>query len=306
MNDPKPLRSKTTKVRFGPAGVHLFERQSGLNVLMDEIQVPLSAWSPAPRQVSIALTNACDLACDYCYAPKMRASLDFDRLTTWLTDLDAGGAIGVGFGGGEPTLYTRLAELCRWVHQKTALAVTLTTHGHHLSDTLIHAIAGSVNFIRVSMDGIGPTYEELRGRPFDTLLQRFSSLQGKIPFGINYLVNSRTLPELDRAVALAYEIGATEFLLLPEQVVRGKGGIDQVTMLQLGECVRDYRGTIRLSINEGNSEGLPTCYPFAAESGILGYAHIDALGTLKRSSYEATGVPILADGIMAALQRLAL
>jgi hypothetical protein len=50
------------KVRTGPDGVHLFDRNSGLNVLFDEALVPKHRWSRAPRQVSIALTNACDLA----------------------------------------------------------------------------------------------------------------------------------------------------------------------------------------------------------------------------------------------------
>ena len=92
------------KIRAGAAGLHLFNRNTGTNVLVDEIKLPLNLWSAAPRQVSIALTNACDLTCAHCYAPKHSAALDFDQLTNWLIDLDLNGCIGVGFGGGEPTL----------------------------------------------------------------------------------------------------------------------------------------------------------------------------------------------------------
>lgn len=58
------------KLRVGPDGLHLFDRRTGLNMLFDEIEAPEEQWSRAPRQVSIALTNACDLACSFCYAPK--------------------------------------------------------------------------------------------------------------------------------------------------------------------------------------------------------------------------------------------
>lgn len=111
------------KVRVGPAGLHFFNRITGINILVDEIRPPTNTWSAAPRHVSVALTNACDLTCPHCYAPKNPAILAFDRLTSWLADLDANGCIGVGFGGGEPTLYPRLTELCSYAARKTNLAV---------------------------------------------------------------------------------------------------------------------------------------------------------------------------------------
>jgi hypothetical protein len=138
------------KIRAKPPGLHLFSRTTGLNVLIDEVMVPCHLWAKAPAQVSIALTNACDPACCHCYAPKKHAVLDFADVTTWLDELDANDCIGVGFGGGEPTLYPRLIELCSYAAEKTRLAVTMTTHGHHLRDSLIAALSGKVHFIRVS------------------------------------------------------------------------------------------------------------------------------------------------------------
>jgi hypothetical protein len=90
------------KTRLGPDGVHMFNRSSGINILFDEIAVPAARWSVAPRQVSVALTNACDLRCPYCYAPKHSANLNYDQVTGWLKELDDGGCFGVGFGGGDP------------------------------------------------------------------------------------------------------------------------------------------------------------------------------------------------------------
>ena len=88
------------KMRTGPAGVHFFNRATGRNVLFEEVHVDRTGWAAAPRQVSIALTNACDLRCDYCFAPKNAATLDFARVRGWLDELDANGCLGIGFGGG--------------------------------------------------------------------------------------------------------------------------------------------------------------------------------------------------------------
>jgi MoaA/NifB/PqqE/SkfB family radical SAM enzyme len=168
------------KMRTGPDGVHMFSRDSGLNILIDEMSVPAEQWSIAPRQVSIALTNACDLHCPYCYAPKEKARLDYGPLSEWLTELDKAGCFGIGFGGGEPTLHSDFARICKFAATHTNLAVTFTTHGHRLGERLASALAGYVHFVRVSMDGVGATYETLRGKaaardPFGTSPQCVST-----------------------------------------------------------------------------------------------------------------------------------
>ena len=93
----------------------------------------------------------------------------------WLVDLDANGCIGVDFGGGEPTLYPRFIELCSRTERTTNLAITMTTHAHRLSDQLLKELAGNLHFVRVSMDGVGPTYESIRCRPFNALLERITA-----------------------------------------------------------------------------------------------------------------------------------
>lgn len=53
-----------------------------------------------------------------------------------------------------PTLYPRLIELCEYAVNETTLLVTMTTHGHRLTDSFLKKLSGKVHFIRVSMDGI--------------------------------------------------------------------------------------------------------------------------------------------------------
>ena len=290
------------KTRFGPDGILLFDRDTGINLLVDEVKVPDHLWSKAPRHVSIALTNVCDLNCYHCFAPKYPAKLDMKRLVNWLDELDANGCLGVGFGGGEPTLYPRFPEICEYAAQNTGMAVTFTTHGHHIDNRLAAALKGNVHFIRVSMDGIGTTYEKIRKRSFSELLQRVDTIRNISPFGVNYLVNSLTFPEIDAAVSLAHEIGASEFLLLPEVPTNNTTGIDESTMQALRRWVRSYNGPIPLTVSDIGSEGMPIANPLPKEKGLRAYAHIDASGVLKRSSYDTHGIPIGPEGIMKALE----
>lgn len=181
------------KVRRDGNGVHIFNRRSGLNVLLDEIEVPLHERAWAPRFVAVALTNACDLHCRFCYAPKHVARLDVDAVVAWSIELDGGGCMGIGFGGGEPTLHPHFAHLCQRIARETQLAVSFTTHAHRITEELVEQVKGAVHFVRVSMDGIGETYERIRGRNFATFLDKLRLVRAIAPFGVNYVVNAETV-----------------------------------------------------------------------------------------------------------------
>ena len=293
------------KQRYSTAGLHLFDRITGLNVLLDEITIPPSLWHPAPRHVSIALTNRCDLACAHCYAPKSRDELRYEVVTRWLSELDANGTLGVGFGGGEPTLYRNFVGLCQYAARETRLSVSFTTHGHHIDQALAEELRGSVHFIRVSMDGVGANYEAIRRRSFRELQARLAFVRSISRFGINIVVNEQTLPDLDQAAAVAVDHGARELLLLPLAPVRGQPGIGDQTLLGLRRWVEAYNGPLHLCINEASADGFPTCDPLQEERGLRAYAHVDAAGVLKPTSYNATGVPIGEGSMLRALDHLA-
>lgn len=292
------------KIRIGPNGVHLFDRLSGLNILLDELRPEESLWSMAPRQVSIALTNVCDHHCEYCYAPKHKASLQTDPVLVWLKELDAGGCLGIGFGGGEPTLHPDFVDICKRAAGETQLAVTFTTHGHRLTPKLVKRLKGSIHFARISVDGVGRTYEELRGKPFANLLRGMESIANLSPFGINVVINERTVTELSALSELAHEFGASELLLLPQQATTTAANINKMVSRALQDWVSNYSGKVRLAVSEAGASGLPTCDPFPDERGLQAYAHIDASGILRASSYTPIGVKIGDASVLSALKQL--
>lgn len=283
----------TIAKRLSPAGIHLFDRSTGLNVLLDEVEVPDDHFSAAPRYLSVAITNACELRCAYCYAPKHAAVLDVDRVVDWAVELDGSGCLGIGFGGGEPTGHPRFVELCQRVTTLTAMAVTFTTHGHRLTPTLAARLRGSVHFARLSVDGVGTTYERLRGREFASMHVAAEVLSSVCPFGINTVVNADTLGELDEVVAFAVQVGAVELLLLPQQPTPTTTGLSLADADVLVDWVRQTRPGLRLAIaRSGLEASVPAVELVQGEHPLDAHMHIDASGVLRPHAYASTGIQI--------------
>lgn len=295
---------KGAKVRRDRCGLHLFDRRSGLNVLLDDIDVPRDQWARAPRHLAIALTNACDLRCPYCYAPKHRARLDADTVMEWLHEVDDAGCLGVGFGGGEPTVAPGFVELCQRAAAETSLAVSFTTHGHRLTTEAVEQLRGSVHFVRVSVDGTGDVYERLRGRAYDRLVKQLALVATLASFGINVVVNDETVACLDEIAALAADTGAAEILLLPEQPTPGRQPASPVTVDRLRRWVTANARTLRLAVSEQGAGDLPIAEPFADQPSIERYAHVDASGWIRPSSYSTTGVKIGDGSLLGAYEQL--
>lgn len=291
------------RIRYSPDGIHLFQRSTGLNVLMDECSVPRRQWSQGPRQVSIALTNACDLSCHFCYAPKSKGRLETVRVQSWLKELDGLGCLGVGFGGGEPTLHPDFVQLCKFAATETGLAVTFTTHGHHLTPALANKLEGNVHFIRISMDGVYETYETIRGRSFKVFLERLKVARILSRFGLNFVVNDDTFTDLSAAAEIAERFGASELLLLPEQQTHQSKGITTKTLEALRKWVEVYECPVPLTISEGSAVDFPVCNPLPKESPLDAFVHINAFGELLPTSYSEKGV-VLGDSFHTAYEAL--
>lgn len=299
------------RFRRDPIGIHFFCRDTGLNVLFDEARVVHGEWSIAPRHVSIALGNACDFKCPYCYAPKNAGRIEADQAIAWAEELDSLDCLGLGFGGGEPTLHKDLAVICREVSARTALSVSLTTHGHHFDRKLSDALAGHVHMIRVSMDGMHDVYEANRGHSFAKLQARIPVIRDTARFGVNYLVNSGTVAGLTQAAEFAFGEGASEMLLLPEVSPSGTLDLDEVVLNQLEEWIADNHATFRLAISEiGTTRVRGPWLPIRQdEYPCRELMHIDAGGRLHPDAFSERFVQIsdfktMADAINAMREKI--
>ena len=155
------------------------------------------------------------------------------------------------------------------------------------------------------MDGIGETYERLRSASFTAFLASVTNARNAFPFGINYVVNSETVRDLDPAVDIILGLGASELLLLPERPTAARTGIDDATADILSDWIHNNFGRIRLSISSNGIVGdIPIACAFPKETAIDSYVHIDANATLKVSSCDARGIPIRDMAITTALDML--
>jgi hypothetical protein len=227
-----------------------------------------------------------------------------DRVAAWAAELDRAGCLGVGFGGGEPTAYRQFAPLCTRIAESTSMAVTFTTHGHRLTPALIAALRGSVHFTRLSVDGIGATYERLRGRPFAAVVSAAALLGSLAPFGINTVVNGDTVGELDDIARFAADAGAAELLLLPQQPAASAPGISDADAGRLVSWIRAARSPVPLAIaRSGLETSVPTVEVIPGEDPLDAHLHVDAAGVLRRHAWAPAGIPV-GDSILAAVRAL--
>jgi MoaA/NifB/PqqE/SkfB family radical SAM enzyme len=290
------------KIRFEKGGMHFYDRVTGVHILADECFVPERLYSQAPSVVSIALTNICDLNCDFCYAPKNKHSLEEDSVLDWCRELDSLGTLEVALGGGEPTLYPHFAALCRKIWTETNLGISVTTNGHHLTPALISQLVGTVSIIRISIDSVEPLYSKLRNRPLTPVLDAMSCLAERIPVGINTIINNLTLSTLDQMLQFVKEAGISDWLLLP-QVHDGEFILTRNDWRRLERWINDHWTEVDFSITSEARAFVRCPFLFAAEDQ-NDYAHISADYYLRRCSYKDGGILVRGRTIREGLQDL--
>lgn len=118
-----------------------------------------------PSSAIIMLTNRCNLRCVMCRQWK---ETDYTELTIeeWkktITDLNKNGIKNVHFTGGEPLLYAGLGELVTYC-SRSGLTTGITTNGLLLDQGKLKGLLTSgLRSIAISVDGLGASYDELRG-----------------------------------------------------------------------------------------------------------------------------------------------
>lgn len=290
------------KLRKERRGLHYYDRVTGLHILADEVQIPLEDRDQGPEVISIAVTNTCDLSCAFCYAPKSRHSLSVPEIVGWCRELDQLGTFEVAFGGGEPTLYPGLAGVCRTIWTETQLGISMTTHGHHLSEELLETLKTFVSIVRVSIDAPEPLYTSIRGLPLAGSIRNIRRIEGEVPIGINTVVNTQTLGALDELAVIVRDLGAVDWLLLPE-IENGTFTLLDAEWQILDNWIVSHADDLNLRTTTSAKAHLTG--PFLLEDAPEDYAHIGANGYLRRCSYEPGGINLRDQpSILAALTAL--
>jgi len=177
-------------------------------------QAPLSA----PLEAHLQLTNGCSVGCKGCYtgATPQPSSAEWG-LEAWRRAIDELAAMRVfhlALGGGESADLPWLGEIAAYARDR-GLIPNLTTSGlSNLSNVVEHAhLFGQIN---VSIDGLGPRYQDVRGvagfERADAAVQALRKVKREI--GINVVVTRQNFDELDAIFAYARRRRLSEVELL--------------------------------------------------------------------------------------------
>ncbi len=181
----------------------LFDRDTGLNVLL-EGEETAHFRRIAPRSLLIAVTNACNLTCPFCYRNRgVRSVWDYDTLLRFCQAADQWGVLEVAFGGGEPMLFPRWDEFVCELYDTTRLSVNFTTNGTCLTGEFLQCIAGKYGQIRLSL------YEDNHWPETIRLL-----VDADARFGVNWLITPHELARIETMFAELLAYGVRDFLLI--------------------------------------------------------------------------------------------
>jgi len=141
--------------------------------------------SEYPLLVDIELSSVCNLHCPMCYTITDEFK---ERVNTKRMDWDLYCRIIDEIGGkvpairlslrGEATLHTRFVDCIRYAKEKGIKEVSMLTHGGKLTPEYFGKIAeAGIDWITISVDGVGETYERIR-KPikFDVLLSNIRAI----------------------------------------------------------------------------------------------------------------------------------
>lgn len=141
--------------------------------------------SEYPLLVDIELSSVCNLRCPMCYTitDEFKTQVNTKRM-----DWDLFRKIIDEIGGkvpairlslrGEATLHTRFVDCIRYAKEKGIKEVSTLTHGGKLTPEYVEKIVeAGIDWITISVDGIGDTYERIR-KPikFATLLANIQAI----------------------------------------------------------------------------------------------------------------------------------
>lgn len=198
-------------VRNDLDGVLLFDKATGLNVLLDENKT--SKVDLAPRHVSIALTESCNLKCNQCYINHSSHSLSYEDVVSWIDALSENGCLSIGLGGGEPTLWYKCLDIVSYINE-TKMAVTLTTNGSASIDFYCKLLR-KASVVRFSLDGLNDVYESRRKQNYNDIIEKIYFLKGEGRIGLNYLLTDESVFQLREFEDVVSSVHPSEILLIP-------------------------------------------------------------------------------------------
>jgi len=154
------------------------------------------------------LLYRCNLECQMCpfWRREDETLLTVPQEVRMMDALARAGVSFLGFEGGEPLLRPDLPQILEEAHARFHTSVV--TNGWLLSQRF-RDLREHLEYLFVSLDGMGETHDRLRGIPrsFDRAVAGIRAVGGEVPVAISHTITKDNLGHQEPLVALARELG---------------------------------------------------------------------------------------------------
>ncbi|MGD0299164.1 MAG: radical SAM protein [Bryobacteraceae bacterium] len=174
--------------------------------------------------IQIHPTRRCNLRCLHCYSsssPDEADSLPYATVEGVIEDAHAQGYKVASFSGGEPVLYQPLGDALRCAKQY-GMRTTVTSNGMLLTAARLEKLAGWVDVLAISLDGIPESHNRMRNsdEAFEKMQANLEAVRNSgIDFGFIFTLTQHNVNEVDWAARFAAEQGAKLFQIHPLEEV---------------------------------------------------------------------------------------
>jgi MoaA/NifB/PqqE/SkfB family radical SAM enzyme len=147
-----------------------------------------------PLTRGLVLTNRCNLRCRHCRVVDRGAKdLGFGEVRAAIDAFHDEGGRCLYLEGGEPFLWHdgeyRLDDVVNYAHALGFISVVVYTNG-------TFPLATSADTVFISVDGLQPTHDRLRGKTFDRIMGRIRNSAHRSLY-INFTINTLNRDEIE-------------------------------------------------------------------------------------------------------------
>lgn len=160
---------------------------------------------PAPRQITIAITAACNFRCAGCRYGRdfmVGEQLDLPTVIDCLDDAAAAGVASARFYGGEPLLHRDLPAMIAHA-KKLGMDAYVTTNATLLHQRIEELHGAGLRWLTIGFYGIGADYDEYTGRDghFAMLERSLATVRercgSEVSMQLNYMLSRRSCSVAD-------------------------------------------------------------------------------------------------------------
>lgn len=243
----------------------------------------------APLNVTIQVTNGCNLTCPHCHDPGERVRyLAYDDFARIIADLRAMRVFNVNLSGGEAMLHPRILDMVDLVWS-SGLKVTMSSNCVLIDVERARQLAQrGLRQMHVSLDShIPANHDRMRGMTgaFDELIGRLPNLtEAGIEFTLVTTLQGQASEEYAATIDKAYELGASAHKtnsVVPQGRATAVGTPNHALVERYIEVFRrkqsEYEGRFRLlaetmfalQMSSDPEQGAPEALAVGCPAGVL-------------------------------------